>query len=321
MKQIATTIKKLSLLLIPAALLFASAGCSTSNQGTSIQSDLNSRADQTFSFYKDENGKNVRWEVNFEDGEISSLYKDGQRVSDGEIEDYKDMIYHRLDKLHNKSHHISIDLDGFKSDMGSFKQDMQKLKEDLKNQKYEFNFDNEEFREGMRQLSKELSKLKDKKIRIDFDSDKFHEEMLNLKKDLDIHVDINMDDLDRKLGEINKEMDKHGMERSHISIDLTGLDEAMAHLDENLANIKIDLKGLDVKLKKLNEFIDKIKTEMVKDNLLNDMDAELNLDLNMHGMKVNGKKVPQDLFEKYKKIYEEHFDKKLSEDNNFRIFD
>ena len=159
-----STIKKLSLLLILAALLIISTGCSSSNQETSTESNMNSRADQTFSFYKDEDGRNVRWEVNFDDGRISSLYKDGQRLPDKEIEDYKDMIYHRLDRLHNESHSISIDLDGFQSDMGRFKQDMQKLKKEMKNQKFEFNFDGEEFREGMKQLSKELSKLKHKML-------------------------------------------------------------------------------------------------------------------------------------------------------------
>lgn len=316
-----STVKKLSLLLIPAALLIISTGCSSSNQGTSTDSDLNGRSDQTFSFYKDEDGRNVRWEVNFDNGRISSLYKDGQRLPDAEIGDYEDMIYHRLDRLHNESHSISIDLDGFHSDMGRFKQDMQKLKKEMKDQKFEFNFDGEEFREGMKQLSKELSKLKHKKIRIDFDSDKFREEMEQLKKNIDVHVDVNMEEMDKSLEQMNEEMDKHGENISHISIDLTGLDEAMAHLDENLANIKINLKGIDVKIKKLNEFIDKIKAEMVKDNLLKTTDEELNLDLHKDGMSVNGKEVPPELFEKYKKMYEEHFDKELSEDNNFRIID
>ncbi len=36
-------------------------------------------------------------------------------------------------------------------------------------------------------------------------------------------------------------------------------------------------------------------------------------------MEVNGKKVSNELYEKYKKMYEEHFDKKLSDDEHFRI--
>lgn len=319
MKSGTFTIGRLPLLIIPVLILLVITGCSTSGQGTVSNYDTQNRADQTFSFYKDENGKNVRWDVNFDNGEISSIYKNGLRLPADEIKDYEDMIYHRLDKLQSKSHHITVDLSGFKSDMGKFKEDMKRLKEELKDQHFEFKFDNEEFKEGMNELSKELSRLKDKKIRIDFDSEKFRDEMEKLKKDIDIHVDIDMDNLNENLDKINDEMDKHRDELSHISIDLSGLDEAMSHLDENLANVKINLKGLDVKLKKLNEFIDELKEEMVEDKLLKNTDDELNLDLTENSMKVNGKEVPKELFEKYKKMYEEHFDKKLSDDNHFRI--
>lgn len=314
-----STIRRLLLFIVPALIFLVITGCSTSKKGTISNYNTQTRADQTFSFYKEENGKNVRWDVNFDDGEISSIYKNGLRLPADEIKDYEGMIYHRLDKLQSKSHHITVDLNGFKSDMGKFKEDMKKLKEELKNQHFEFRFDNEEFKEGMKELSIELSRLKDKKIRIDFDSEKFRDEMEKLKKDIDIHVDIDMDKLKENLDNINIEMDKHRDQLSHITIDLSGLDEAMSHLDENLANVRINLKGLDVKLKKLNEFIDDLKEEMVKDNLLKDKDDELNLDLTENGMKVNGKEVPKELFEKYKKMYEEHFDKELSDDNHFRI--
>lgn len=319
MKFGTSTITDLKMFIVPALTFLVITGCSTSGRGTVSNYDTQVRADQTFSFYKEENGKNVRWDVNFDDGEISSIYKDGLRLPADEIKEYKDMIYNRLDLLQSKSHHITVDLSGFKSDMGKFKQDMKKLKEELKNQHFEFNFDNEEFKEGMKELSKELSRLKDKKIRIEFDSEKFRDEMEKLRKDIDIHVDINMDKLRDNLDEINIEMDKHKDELSNISIDLSGLDDAMSHLDENLANVKINLKGLDVKLRKLNEFIDDLRVEMVKDNLLKNKDDELNLDLSENSMKVNGKKVPKELFEKYKKMYEEYFDKELSDENHFRI--
>jgi len=315
------TIGRLTLLIIPALIFLVITGCSTSGQGTVSSYDTQTRADQTFSFYKEENGKNVRWDVNFEDGEISSIYKNGLRLPADEIKDYEDMIYHRLDKLQSKSHHITVDLSGFKSDMGRFKEDMKKLKEQMKNRHIEINFDKQEFKEEMKELSKELSKLKDKKIRIDFDSQKFRDEMDKLKKDIKINVDIDMEDLNENLEKMNDEMDKHRDELSHISIDLSGLDEAMSHLDENLASVKINLNGLDVKLKKLNEFIETIKEEMVKDNLIEDKDDEVNLDLSKNGMKVNGKEVPPELYKKYKKMYEEHFEKEISEDGHFMIVD
>jgi predicted nucleic acid-binding Zn-ribbon protein len=319
MKSGTFTMRKLPLLLITALVFFILSGCSTSNQGTVSKLDTNNRADQTFSFNNEENGKNVHWDVNFEDGEISSLYKDGQRIPDSEIDDYRDMIYHRLDKLHRKSHHISVDLSGFKSDMGKFKEDMQKLKEEFKDQKYEFKFDNEDFKKGMEELSKELSKLKDKKIRIDFDSDKFREEMDKVSKEIDVRVNIDMDDLKENLDKMNEEMERHRDEINHITIDLSGLDEAMSHLGENLGHLKINIDGLDTKVNKLNDFIDKLEDEMMKDNLIKDKNGKLDVNLDKNGMEVNGKQVSPELFKKYKKMYEDHFNKKLSDDNHFRI--
>lgn len=313
------TTGKLSLLLLPAVIFLIAPGCSTSSKGTSSKYDVNRRADQTFSFNKEENGKNVRWDVNFEDGEISSIYKNGLRLPADEIKEYEDMIYHRIDKLQSKSHHITVDLSGFKSDMSSFKEDMKKLKEEMKNNHIEINFDNQEFKEEMKELSKELSRLKDKRIRIDFDSQKFRDEMEELKKDIKIHVDIDMDDLKENLDKMSDEMDKHRDELSHINIDLSGLDEAMSHLDDNLASVKINLNGLDLKLEKLNEFLDNLKEEMVNDKLIENKDDDVNLDLSKNSMKVNGKEVSPELFEKYKKMYEDYFDKDLSTEGHFRI--
>ncbi len=255
-------------IVLPMMLLLVFSGCSTANQGTVAHLDTNSRADQTFSFYKDEGGKDSRWEVNFNNGEISSIFRDGERIPDNEIDDYRGMIYKRINKLQNKSHHIEADLNGFKFDMRNFKEDMHKMKEGLKNQKFEFHFDDEAFRDGMKELSAELSKLKDKKIKIEFDSDKFDDEMDRLNKDINIQVNVNMDDLKENIEKMKSEMKDHLDEIQNIDIDLSGLDDAMSELGKNMGSIKIKLHGLDIKLKKLNDFIDTVKEEMVKDNLI-----------------------------------------------------
>ncbi len=313
------TIKLLLRFFIPTLMLIIISGCSTSNQGTFNQLDKNNRADQTFSFYNSENGKDVRWEVNFEDGDINSVFKDGERIPDNEIDNYREMIYHRLNKLQDKSQHITVDLSGFKTDMKKFKVDMQKMKEELKDQKYEFNFDNEDFNKGMKELSKELSKLKNRKIEIEFDTDKFKDEMEKLKNDINIDVHINKNDIRKNIDKLNEEIQKHGKELNYIDIDLSGLDEVMSNLGENMRHIKVNLHGLNSKMKKLNDFIDTLKDEMIKDNLIKNESDKLNLDLTDNEMEVNGKKVPAELFEKYKKMYEEHFNKKLSDENHFRI--
>jgi len=319
MKKNIFTIKQLPLLFLSGFVLFLISGCSTSNQETFSTSYTNHRADQTFSFYKNEDGKDVKWEVNFTDGDISSLFRDGERIPDKEIDNYRDMIYDRLDKLQDQSHHITIDLSGFKSDMKKFKDDMNRMKQELKNYKFDFNFDNEDFKKGMDELSKELSGLNNKKIEIEFDTDKFRDEMEKLKHDINIDIHIKKDDLEKNIDKLNEEIQNHKDELNHIEIDLSGLDEMMSNFNRHSRQIDNNLKQLNENLKKLNEFTDELKAEMKKDNLINNETHKLDLDLNENGMIVNGKKVTGILYEKYKKMYEDHFNEKLTGDNHFKI--
>lgn len=308
-------------LLIPTLGILIFNGCSTSNQDTYTQLDKNNRAGQNFSFYNNEEGKDVRWEVNFDDGKISSVFKDGERIPDDEIDNYREMIYDRLNDLQDRSHHITIDLSGVKSEMGKFKEDMKKLKEEFRNHNDEFNFDNEDFREGMKELSKELSKLKTKKIEINFDADKFKEDMDKLKDEIKVDVHINKEALRKNLKDLDLEIRKHQDELSHIDIDLSGIDDYVSELGKKMGKIKIKLDDVDSQLDKLNGFIVELKDEMLKDGLIKNKDEKLNLDINENNMEVNGKKVPEDLFKKYKKMYEDYFDKKLSGENQFRIIE
>jgi chromosome segregation ATPase len=314
--------------ILPTGLLFISAlslliinGCSTSNQNTYAQLDKNNRADQTFSFYNNEDGKDIRWDVNFNDGKISSVFKNGERIPDNEIDNYSDMIYDRLDDLQDQSHHISIDLSGMKSGMKQFKDDMKKMKEELKSHHYEFNFDNEEFNNEMKKLSEELSNLKNKKIEIHFDADKFRKDMEKLKDEIKVDIHIDKDALRKNLDDLDEEIEKHQDELSHIDIDLSGLDDVLSDLGKNMGEIKIKLHKASAELKKLDGFIDKIKDEMFKDGLIKDKNEKLNLEISNSSMEVNGKKVSEDLYKKYKKMYEDYFDKKLSGENQFKIIE
>lgn len=312
-------VRQLQRLIIPLLILLTASGCSTSTQETYSNSNVTHRADQTFSFYKNEDGKDIRWEVNFKDGELSSVFKDGEKIPDNEIDNNRDMIYDRLDKVRDQSHHITIDLSSFKLDMKKFIEDMRKMKEELKNYKYNFNFDNEDFKKGMEELSKELSGLKNKKIEIKFDTDKFRDEMEKLKRDINIDIHINNDDLEKNIDKLNDEIQNHKDELNHIDIDLSGLNEMMSNLNHHSRQTDDNLKQLDENLKKLNEFTNELKEELKKDNLIENKNDKLDLDLNENGMIVNGKKVTGDLYEKYKKMYEELFNKKLTDDNHFRI--
>jgi len=50
-----------------------------------------------------------------------------------------------------------------------------------------------------------------------------------------------------------------------------------------------------------------------------DEDEEIEIDFNKNEMKVNDNKIPDELFEKYKVLYKEHFGKEPDDDTHFRI--
>ena len=76
---------------------------------------------------------------------------------------------------------------------------------------------------------------------------------------------------------------------------------------------------LDKDLKKLDTFIDDMKTEMVKDKLINSTDEKIDVELNSKEMTVNGKKVDDQLLEKYKHMYKKHFGKDLKDKQSFEM--
>ena len=57
-----------------------------------------------------------------------------------------------------------------------------------------------------------------------------------------------------------------------------------------------------------------MRYELVKDILIKSQDEEFNMKFNQKELIINGKKVPENLFEKYKKIYKENFGKDIDSD-------
>lgn len=170
----------------------------------------------------------------------------------------------------------------------------------------EFDVDMEELEIDLKQLKVELEGLKD--IKFDFDSEEFMEEMESMKyelnkelsklKDLDFNINIDID-----VDELNESL-------KNIKVDLSGLDEEMVDL-------KIELTGLKKELKILKHFMHNLKEELVDDGYLQEEDDGFDLDLSKEKMVLNGKRLPDDVHEKYLQLYEEHFGEELEEE--FRI--
>lgn len=274
----------------------------TSAGTTSFQSGV---SDNSFTFKDDGN----KWRVDFEDGEISAIYKNGEKVPGEEHSKYETMIY---DKLNDLKHNMN----GFKSDMLAFEFDMQKFNNDMKEmklnilkdlpEKFEIEIDKEELKESMKVLKESLKDLKTKKFEFHFDKDAFHEDMKKLKEDIKkIDFDKIQIEVRKNLEDAEEELAKVKIKIENLDIDLSGLDE--------------DLKILNVEMEKLDNFLKEMKSELVKDGYLNSEDEKMNLVLNEETIKVNGKSLSPEHHSKYLALYEKHFDKKIKGDFKIRI--
>ena len=177
----------LFVLIVSISISFVSISCANTPSDS-----LNKDSQKYLSFYETDDGETIHWEVNFDGDEITSIYKNGERIPDNLVDDYKDKIYGQLDELRFGDREFTFRMPvippmDFKIDMDDFKEDMEKFKEDFpKPEKYfEFHhFDNEEFRQEMEELQKNLEKLNPEDFKIPFDSEKFKEEMKELEKHL-----------------------------------------------------------------------------------------------------------------------------------------
>lgn len=104
-----------------------------------------------------------------------------------------------------------------------------------------------------------------------------------------------------------------------FEFDMDNFKEEMEDLREELKDLKIDLKDFDIELDKLDGFMDDLREELESDGLIDNKEDDFDLDLNKDKMLINGKPVPDDLFKKYKDMYEEHFGKKLDGDHKLKI--
>ncbi len=182
-------------------------------------------------------------------------------------------------------------------DMNEFDEEMKELQKELgkiKSYKFDFDFDNEGFRTQMEELKKELSELDLEEFHFEFDDEEFR---------------MNMEELNKELMEI----------KYSFHFDMDNFKEEMDGLREELKNLKFDLKDLDTELDKLDGFMEDLREELESDGLIDNKEDDFDLDLNNDEMLINGEPVPDELFNKYKDMYEEHFGKKLDGDHNLKI--
>jgi len=164
--------------------------------GTPVNKDsLNKETNDYLSFYEKEDDKTIHWEVNFDDGGIVSIYKNGKKIPDDEISDYKWKINRQLDEMRFGSENLSFEIpvppgDGFHLNMDQFKKDMERFGEEMKENwrlPDDLGFDKDEFKKQMDELNKKLEEFHPGDFNLPFDSEKFKEKMKELEKHLKEH--------------------------------------------------------------------------------------------------------------------------------------
>jgi hypothetical protein len=190
-----------------------------------------------------------------------------------------------------------------------------------------FDFDREEFESEMKELHSELKKLRHHKFNIKFDSKKFKEEMELQSSDLknlrleDFHIDVEFDseEFRENMKELEEELRDQKITFQDFHFDASEFKKEMEALKEGMKDIEINLTDLNLELGKLDGFMEELKTELKNDGLIKDENENIDLEMDESEMRICGEKVPEELFRKYKELYEEYFGKNSSNDMHIKI--
>ncbi len=269
-----------------------------------------SEGDKTFTFTDEYNGKGSGWIVVFKDDEIRSIYRDGVKIPDEEIELYEDLIYKNLPYYLSPVHFYSFRMKEPAPELKNFGKNFKFFRDSLPG--FSSYFDHEAFKERMEKFKEKMSAMKDHKIKLKNDREKIREEMKKLKERLKekrkIKIEIDTDDLIPDPDELY-----FNLEGFDFDFEIPEINFRMEKLDEKLKGIYIRLRDVDMNLKKLGSFIEELKSELVKDELIDDIDSELDLELSKDEMILNGIKLSEEIFLKYRQMYIDHFGKEPEE--------
>ena len=213
-KPFAKTLNSTGFFLVGVLIfVFASISCAET-----VKDSLNKDSQKYLSFYENVDGDRIHWEANFYDGEITSIYKNGKRIPDDLVNDYKDKVYSELDEMRHGSDRFSFKMpvivgDEFNFDMDELNKELEEMQKNLPKLDEHFKmykFNDEEFKKQMEELGKELKENKYKIYK--FNDEKLKEQMEELKKELEenkskIHkFKFNDEDFKKQMEELKKEL-------------------------------------------------------------------------------------------------------------------
>jgi hypothetical protein len=327
---------------ISAALLVFSSvalySCTTSaqeNLSKESETDTLQEGNNVFTFHQNKNGKDINWKAVFKDGELTELYKNGKRVPDENVEDYKDMVNEELEDLHDNNDQFGRNSSHFNVDMGGPDDAMAHLGDNFKDMNFDNDdcdsvWDNEQFHKDMDSLKINMKKLHKMKFNFHFDTTAFSRGMKELRQSLkklkyNPHMNLykngfpgcDMEAFKDGMKNFNEEMKHNRIFNEDFKIDMSEFADKMKDFNKNMKNFELNMRDFNKNMKKFIGFFKDLKHELVKDNLIKDEGEKFNMKFNSKEMIINGNKVPGDLFEKYKGIYKKNYGKEI--DNDFII--
>ncbi|MCB9219620.1 MAG: M48 family metalloprotease [Ignavibacteriales bacterium] len=270
-----------------------------------------------FNFHKD----GINWSGIVKNGKVIELYKDGKRIPDNRISEFEDDILKTLKEIDESLEDLDIDLSEFKVSMQKLKEDMRDLKIDLDFDEITKNLNSEEFRKEMTELKKSLQEMK-----FEFNEQLREELNQTLKENKNIKLDIEhfkSEEFKKEMQNLKEELEK--LKDIKIDIDQEELKESMRELKENMQNLKIDLSDLNIDLsslkedlQKLENFVNYLRNDLFQEGYLKDQDKDFEFNLDQYEAVFEGKKLPQNLHQKYLEKYEEYFGHKLKDEFKLR---
>jgi seryl-tRNA synthetase len=87
------------------------------------------------------------------------------------------------------------------------------------------------------------------------------------------------------------------------------LKEQIKSLKEELKGLKEDLSNVGGNLDQLDSFIKEFKKELVKDGIIKSANEDISMEIKSNEIIINGKKLPDDLMQKYRELYKSYLGK------------
>ncbi len=319
-----TKVAVMVLLILGGVTITACSAVSGQNVTKQEKESFADPAVKTFSFYKKDGGKLDKWDVVYKDGKIKSVYRNGNEIPVAGIDSLKDMIAENLSDVDQASGLTSFRMPDVSFDSNFNMPRMKRMHVNISGLPDDstcFRFNDKRFKMNMKRLEKRIKKFKHLKVDIDFDSLGLNRDMEELGENLSkmkIHVKIpDMSKFNKSMKHFAEEMRDYKFDLKH-DLDMSNLHEKMSSLKESMKDLKIKMKDLDKELAKLKTFMNDVRNELVKDGVIKSRDEDFSMKLSQDEFIVNGKKQPDSLRDKYKKIYKKDFGKPLDHEMNFR---